>query len=86
MAAMLPDLTNVQFKQFYGSVGLDQRYPGGIGFIYFVPVPAWQLAGFATLLNADPIPGLAGAGAFAVIPAGDRPGTASNASACIAVG
>jgi diguanylate cyclase (GGDEF)-like protein len=73
MAAMLPDLTNAQFKQFYNSVGLDQRYPGGIGFVYFVPVPQSQFAAFAARRNADPLNGLA-AGNFAVIPPGVRTG------------
>jgi diguanylate cyclase (GGDEF)-like protein len=73
LAAILPDLTNVQFKQYYGTAGLDKRYPGGIGFAYLELVPAAGLPAFASRLKADPVNGLAIAGNYAVFPSGERP-------------
>src|SRR5579859_225225 len=70
--AVSPDLDNLQFKRLFDSIGVDQRYPGGVGFVFFERVAASQLAAFETTLVADPVTGLPIVGQFSLIPPGDR--------------
>ena len=80
LLAANPDLTNRQFTEWYRGMGVEGRFPGVAGFGYTERVPRTHLARFVGELGADPIPG-ATKGSFEVIPPGDRPASASPASA-----
>jgi diguanylate cyclase (GGDEF)-like protein len=73
LLGVLPDLNNTQFKELFDSIGVDQRYPGGAGFVYFERVEAAQLAAFVNRLEADPVTGVPITGTFSVLPSGPRP-------------
>jgi diguanylate cyclase (GGDEF)-like protein len=72
LLAANPDLTNRQFAEWYGGMGVDRRFPGVAGFGFTERVPSGRLRRFAAELAADPIPGSSG-GALRLVPAGERP-------------
>jgi len=67
--AMLPQMTNAQFKAWFDRATLN-RYPGLLSAGYQVRVPQAGLAAFATLMTRDPME--LASGPFDVLPPGDR--------------
>src|SRR3954464_4433611 len=72
LLAANPDLSNRQFAEWYGGMGVDRRFPGVAGFGYTERVPYGRLGHFVDELAADPIPGST-RGSFELVPPGDRP-------------
>jgi diguanylate cyclase (GGDEF)-like protein len=69
-----PYLTNAELARWYRSIGAKQRYPGALGFGYVELVPASQLARYAAIVRADPVPGFARPTLpLRVTPSGRRP-------------
>jgi diguanylate cyclase (GGDEF)-like protein len=71
--ASRPDITNVEFAEWFRLSGSTERYPDGVGYAYVARVPYAGLAAFKARAIADPFPSARIILPLAVAPAGVRP-------------
>ncbi len=69
----IPNLSNHELATWYGSLDIEERFPGGVGFAFVQRVPASQLNAFGSAVVADPPINEPVGAPYSVFPAGQQP-------------